>query len=70
MINHAKRFSLPPPGFTATGAGIRGDRSNLASQTAPPGPTTLAQIYALAHQRAAAAVEDRKWHELFEKLMK
>ena len=33
-------------------------------------PTTLAQIYALAHQRAAAAVEDRKWHLLLDKIMK
>jgi hypothetical protein len=66
MINHAKRFSIPPPGFTAAGSGRRAD----AAASAAPAPMTLAQIYAIAHQRAAAAVEDRKWHLLLDKLLK
>jgi hypothetical protein len=69
MINHAKRFSMPPPGFTATGGGRRADAAAAAAPAPMSAPTTLAQIYALAHQRAAAAVEDRKWHLLLDKLM-
>jgi hypothetical protein len=62
MADHMRRFSMPPPGFTATAPSVAGLASN---QNILPSPkNSLAQIYALALQRAIASVQQRQWNSL------
>jgi hypothetical protein len=62
MADHIRRFSMPPPGFVATNQAATG----MAAQ--PVAKMTLAQIYALAQQRAVEAVHRRQWNSLVRRL--
>jgi hypothetical protein len=58
MVDHMRRFSIPPPGFTAASGLAKGP---VAHQPMPaPALTTLAQVYAMAHQEAVATVQQRQ----------
>jgi hypothetical protein len=66
MADHMRRFSMPPPGFAVANHAGAGLASNPPAQPSPK--TTLAQIYALAQQRAMAAVQLRQWNSLVRQL--
>jgi hypothetical protein len=66
MENHARRFSMPPPGFVAANAGALRKMPSKPATTSPA--STLAQIYDLARQQAVETVHRRQWNELVDRL--
>jgi hypothetical protein len=63
---HLRRFSMPPPGFVAANAGAMGKAPS--KPVIAPQPSTLAQIYNLAHQQAVETVHQRQFNELVDRL--
>ncbi len=68
MTNRMRRFSMPAGDNVAAVPGTVG-HAQLQDSPAAPAINGLAQIYALAHQRAVATVENERWNRLLRQLL-